>query len=442
MRYLLLSLFLCSIVLIMTGCHDAVHAPAALPTVLKTRVWPISGTAAAAQIARVTDTTIVLQRDAPAYQVGDVLVSDAGEYGFLRRVTGITENADGTLTLATAPAALTDVFQSVELHTQFDLDAGDVQAFQPLARGVTMTAAPGGRADVSLLTMELVYDTPLNASGTLAVQGKVGVKLKVNFDLVIKDGKMQAVQMVVEAGANASLALNAKGEIKSLQTHLEKDLAQIKISRLTVLVPTPVGVPIPIAFHFNMTPYIYEEGDFTTSVTTTLAKLEGSLAVKAGVRVDRDDLASGITDGALTAPALTGLLPDLAKIDPADDVAMKTLMNVLLNTNLEFKASHRLGIGANFTCKVYDAAGPYVKLALVEHETSTALTISATEPNITLDSLVRCKPLQQAGVNLTLFGRSKEASVDMSTIPAAFELHLPLFPKTIPLTGQVESTIQ
>ena len=58
------------------------------------------------------------------------------------------------------------------------------------------------------------------------------------------------------------------------------------------------------------------------------------------------------------------------------------------------------------------------------------------------DSLVRCKPLQEAGVNLTMLNHGEEVSVDLSQIPVAFEVHFPLFPATIPLTGQVGATIQ
>ena len=441
MRFILISgllALLCGAWL--TGCGGGGEAPK--PTVLQPTVSMVTEQDATTQFASVTDDSVVLQAGAPTHSVGDVLVSDTGD-GLLRKVMGVTPNTDGTTTLQTEQAALTDVFQSVEIHQQYTITSDDVRSITPKTRGVTLRArVPGSRADSGFFTTELQLDVPLAAGGALNLNGTLGIGLKLNFDLVIDKGILQAFQLTVAAEATASLALEAKSELKVPLSHIEKDLATIQFARITILVPTPAGVPAPIVFTFNMVPYVYDDCLFTTTSVVTLAKLEAKLSLQGGIRVNQNLSVSPVTSATLTKPTLTGLLPDLAATSTNSASGMKTLVDLVRNTNLEFKILNSLGLGARFECKLYGVAGPYVKLGVLEHASSAALNISTSNPTIVFDDYIRCKPLQSAGVNLMIFNRQLlDLKVDATNSPFTFTQHLPFFPVTIPLTGQVEPTV-
>jgi len=444
MRLIKVSGLLILIVLLaagLSGCGGSgASTPPTLPTVLQPTVSVVTGADAGAQITSTTDTTVVMRPGAPTHAVGDVLVSDAGTAGLLRKVTGVTSNPDGTTTLQTEQAALTDVFQSVEIHQQYTITQADVRSFTPRTRGVRLhVRTPASRVDSGLFTTGMQLDLPIY--GALNLNGTISLGLRLNFDLVIKQGALQAFQLAITAEASTALALQAKGDVKKPLSHMEQDLAAFQFATITIWVPSPVGIPIPIIFNFNMVPYVYDDSAFTTTGILTLVKLETKLTAQAGVRVDQNLSVSPVTSATVTPPTLTGLLPDLAKSDPNNSVSMKPLVDLVRNTNWEFKITNTLGLGARFECQLYGMAGPYLKLGMLEHESSAALNLSAVTPSVVFDDRLRCRPVLSGGVKLQILNRQLlDVSINPITSPYSFTINLPFFPATIPLTGAVEAT--
>ncbi len=99
-------------------------------------------------------------------------------------------------------------------------------------------------------------------------------------------------------------------------------------------------------------------------------------------------------------------------------------------------------MGFRTDVKLYNVAGPYLDMEVVEHEISATLNVSTTEPTLVLDSLVRNKPVLGGGVDMTLFGKKLvDLGVKTEELALAFEYHTAPLPVTIPLTGIVTPTI-
>ena len=437
---LMLTTFL---VCLLSGCGGSgSSSPPALPTVLAPTVKPVTQQNATSQIASVTATTVVMNSGAPAYKAGDILVSDVGT-GILRKVQSSTANANGTATLQTTPAALTDVFQQVELHQDVFLQPSKTKAPYNTVRGVTLhTHYPAHRVDVSLIQQDITLDLPLTSKAPLKLTGDVSVGLKVHFDLVIQNWKLQQFQMLLEGDATADLALVATGDLNLPITSMSQDLTTIPLASVTIPVPTPIGVPIPLIFNFNLVPYVFDNLHFVTTGTLTLAELKAGVSAQGGFAVNSSLSITPIATATLQTPTLTGLLPDLAATNPSNASAMNTLVTALQNTQLKFAVNNDLGLGLRLEGLLYDAAGPHVNLEVLEDTLSAALDLNTSTPGIIFDHYIKCQPIQGAGATLTVFNHNLlDAEVEMSSSPVAFQTHLAPFPITIPLTGTLTSTV-
>ena len=112
------------------------------------------------------------------------------------------------------------------------------------------------------------------------------------------------------------------------------------------------------------------------------------------------------------------------------------------NTNLAFKIGNTLGFGARFEGKLYGAVGPYVNLEVLENEISATLNVSTSAPSVVIDNVLRCQPLQSAGMKFALFDHTFiDKSIDLSHDSPAFSVSISPCPVTIPLTGQVAATV-
>lgn len=84
----------------------------------------------------VADDSVTLTGDVPDLQPGDVLIKNDGDDQFLRKVVSVTTEG-GTTVVQTAPAVMTDVFQSADIIQTVNLGPEFLESLQPAMPGVT-----------------------------------------------------------------------------------------------------------------------------------------------------------------------------------------------------------------------------------------------------------------------------------------------------------------
>lgn len=171
--------------------------------------------------------------------IGSVLFSgpvDGAPGGFIKRVTGITKNPDGTVSVTTEQAALTDVFGRLHVSTSGDITSGSTTQVTEVKTG--------NSSPISELFAEKAYATEYGASVGTGKQFTLGdcvtlaLSISVDAKIDIEDHKLQSAEILVHP--EASLTVTAKAGIKFTETLKFQD-----INLPPTHLPTPLG-PIPI----------------------------------------------------------------------------------------------------------------------------------------------------------------------------------------------------
>ena len=97
---------------------------------------------------------------------------------------------------------------------------------------------------------------------------------------------------------------------------LRRELAKVHFKRFVIWVPSPLmGVPVPVTFNLDLTPFIFDKGIFTVKNSVTLVKLDATVKLQGGVRVNAQEEVTPILSAELPIPTLTGLLPEVALLN-------------------------------------------------------------------------------------------------------------------------------
>jgi len=132
------------------GTGAATTPTTGIKPVLTTKVAPIVLTPESRQqISSLTPTAIVVATPTSqlsGLQVGQTVMADASAttpQGFLRKITKV-QTVGGLLVLNTEDAALSDVYNEMELAGRFKATAGDVEGFVPAGPGIRLAGPTAG----------------------------------------------------------------------------------------------------------------------------------------------------------------------------------------------------------------------------------------------------------------------------------------------------------
>jgi hypothetical protein len=195
----------------------------------------------------------------PGLEVGQVVVSGVVEGvlpdGFVGRVTSVTAGADGSVTVATEPVGLTDVFETLTVSATFEIPADDVDAAvvepvvgNPLGDGVAVavrvsgdgsTVVPAVDAGPSLGVSTTLSDLELGAGFSGGARWDMSMMLDV--EIVIRDRRVEVFRFVVSSTLEGSMELTVAANTGRTA---EKEWALRRLPNLTI--PTATGIPIVI----------------------------------------------------------------------------------------------------------------------------------------------------------------------------------------------------
>lgn len=247
--------------------------------IVATTTQTLTGTQAAATIADVTDTTLTLAAGstlAREVAVGDVIAADVSgptPHGLLRKVLAVTTHPDGTVTVTTEQAALTDAIPAgdISLRQQF------APASPTAARtaGSTSLAGPGVR---SLAAEAWSREFRASFSETLkdetgeydlfTASGYASLTPTVEFDMHISPFAEPSGRFFVSAQAEGHL----EGEAALPILDLDKTFQVAELSSPTVRFM--VGY-VPVVFNFEVPVTVHLTGEAAlrqhTAVTATFS---------------------------------------------------------------------------------------------------------------------------------------------------------------------------
>lgn len=251
-------------------------------------------------------------------EVGQVLVSgsveDIAPFGFILRVVGIEETADGRLRVAVEPAGLEDVFIQADIvaSTGAWLIVDD-QGIVPAAGtdrpqfGVPVAFAPDRAPPpvAPVLGYELCSPIPFEARGTVGIDAvtaavEIGlrpcVSAQVDLDIRLRErveggGRVSTFELIVAVGSELGIdaRIAASGVVTGSDPGAERTTAfEWTTSRplITANTPTfkvPVG-PIPVLYDvaFAVAPRAEVSGGGFEMTATLTAGLEQRIAYRSG----------------------------------------------------------------------------------------------------------------------------------------------------------------
>lgn len=172
-------------------------------------------------------TTLHYAPDMLPPQVGDILIQGGGEdpsllfkEGFLGKVSRVTANEDGSHTVTTEPAALTDAFTDLEINSSLDL----VPQLPSSTRSINISTEKD-EDGFRLFTIGL--DGIAAADGHLKLEGELTAGLRFIPSISLKNGKINHASFTMEEKILAGYHVTATGDFEAADT-------------------IPIGNPIPL----------------------------------------------------------------------------------------------------------------------------------------------------------------------------------------------------
>lgn len=210
---------------------------------------------------------------------GDIVVvdpTDEAPDGLLKKVEGVTD-ANGQLTLDTAPATLEDAIEDGSINLDSDSTTSTLNP-AVLRNGVTMTSNKGlGTFNIPMNSV--LYDADGNNSTTydqVKATGNISISPSFDFNVDIRHFSIQRIKFTDKTTETASLAVTAGGSV-SFSKRVEiwsQPLAPISFA---------IG-PVPVWITPIVKVYIGADGEVHASVTTSVTQ---QATMTAGLQYDR-----------------------------------------------------------------------------------------------------------------------------------------------------------
>ncbi|MEW6282694.1 MAG: hypothetical protein AB1758_29055, partial [Candidatus Eremiobacterota bacterium] len=159
-------------------------------------------------VAAVTDTTVTLATGAGVPRVGDILISNAGPFQFVRRVVAV----DGSVITTNGEVSLVEIFETANIEEVNAIPPEALARLQPAAPGITF----GPPESIQIPADALLQISPQLAGR--AVHARPGdtitlVSVPINFDNVTVNDGLGNVRCKVTGKANVFLGLEAMLDI-------------------------------------------------------------------------------------------------------------------------------------------------------------------------------------------------------------------------------------
>jgi hypothetical protein len=126
-------------------------------------------------VSNVTATGLTLTGKVPSISPGSVLV-DPAPPGLIRKVTAVSQGADGSAVLQTVQGTLEDVFQQVQMRLNKQLGPGDLTRASRLQ-------LPNLRSVTRDVNLPLSFSGELAPGVTLAISGNLALGIDVGIDI-------------------------------------------------------------------------------------------------------------------------------------------------------------------------------------------------------------------------------------------------------------------
>jgi len=214
-------------------------------------------------------------------EVGDVIVGDvsaAAPYGFLRKVTAVTDQS-GQVILDTELATLEDAIQQGSLSLSKRLTPADIQSATTV-QGVTMLSTARTSLEDSFffeLNDVVLYDKDRNYGTTwdqLKVNGSFELAPGFNFDLAVRDWTLQELEFVFDVQETTELQFQVEVDLVSVE--LSYEIARLHLGTITVFVGA-----VPVVFLIEMPVYLRGDGSVSVGFTSRVTQ---QASVSAGLR--------------------------------------------------------------------------------------------------------------------------------------------------------------
>jgi len=213
--------------------------------------------------------------------IGDVIVGDvspAAPAGFLRKVSSIS-TPNGAVVLVTESATLEDAIQQGSISLSKRFTPADIVSMTTIP-GVTLlqpTESQFVNGFSFALKDVVLYDHDGDMNTTydqIKANGSLDLAPGFDFDLVVKDGKLQTLDFIPTVEEKVELEFQIEVELASVE--LQYELARLNLGTITVLVG-----PFPVVFLIQMPIYAKLDGKVSVGITTTVGQ-QANLA--AGLR--------------------------------------------------------------------------------------------------------------------------------------------------------------
>lgn len=196
---------------------------------------------------------------------GDVMVGepvDGAPGGFLRVVSGVTENGAGVV-VETVDATIEDAIQDGAVSVQIPLSQDDIQE-SSLTEGVELVMLPAGADQLSFtyLIDRVLYEE--NGAQIIA-KGSLSFKQDFNFDISIRRWKLQNLSFYITAEETAQLSIEST---LSKEAEGKIELATHKFKPITLW----IGI-VPVVLTPELTVYVGFNGEVSVGVTTGVTQV-------------------------------------------------------------------------------------------------------------------------------------------------------------------------
>lgn len=233
--------------------------------------------------------------DIAGLQSGDHLVlgvTPATPDGLLRKITGVQQNPDGSVTLQTEAAALEEVVQSGSVSATVPLSLDNLAAPPELAEGVTLEPAAAaktakavnleGSTGMTLKLKDVVlydHDGDKNTKGDrVTVNGEISLKTSMKMDIDIADHTLKTFTFSagIDQKSSLYLAAGAYVDFDTDKTKIKLNKAPIVFSNTTIWIGyVPVVVTCALDF------YVGADGEISIGTSTQVTQ---SLGYTGGLR--------------------------------------------------------------------------------------------------------------------------------------------------------------
>ncbi len=232
-------------------------------------------------------TTYTFADDSPALDAldtNDVMVggvSEAAPYGFLRKVTSVTEQGNGQVAVTTSQATLEEAIEDGAFSISQTLSPDDVVQMQQ-AEGVSLSRrplAPEGEFFIQLSDVVL-WDRDRNPNTTtdqVRADGSLTLEPSFDFNFLMQGRTFQTLHFSMSAEETAELEIYSV--IASLSVEARIELAQYYLAPITVWVGS-----VPVVLTPVLTVYVGVDGSVEVGLAINGTRQETTLT--AGLQYD------------------------------------------------------------------------------------------------------------------------------------------------------------